>query len=868
MFKKKNNKTSPLQEPSLMSRYNFLETEQKWQKLWQKQKVFQFKPNEKLPKYYVLEMLPYPSGKLHMGHVRNYSIGDVIARFRKALGYNVLHPMGWDAFGMPAENAAMQHGVHPASWTYKNIDAMRNQLKSIGLSIDWDREFATCDPSYYQYEQKMFLDFYKAGLAEQKHTWVNWDPVEQTVLANEQVEDGKGWRSGAPVERKKMATWSFKITDFADELLQGLNEIDWPEAVKIMQKNWIGRSEGMNLCWQIDGQDETIDVYTTRPDTLYGASFMALAAHHPFIDKIAANNPAIADFIKECDALGTSEQAIETAEKKGVFTGFYVQHPLDAQIKVPIWVANFVLMEYGTGAVFGCPAHDQRDLDFARKYNLDVTVVVSPDGDPNFTIENEAYTGDGTHINSDFMNGMNFDDAFNAVAERLEAKNKGNRTIQYRLKDWGVSRQRYWGCPIPIIYCETCGTVPVNEADLPVTLPEDVSFEASGNPLEHHPTWKHVSCPKCGNDAVRETDTFDTFVESSWYFIRYCSPKNAQMAYDPQEVAYWMPVDQYIGGIEHAVMHLLYARFFVKALTKAGYQSLPDEPFKKLLTQGMVNHMTYKDEAAQWVNIDDVKAEGNGKFVKISDGSSVYAQRVEKMSKSKLNGIDPDTILKAYGADAARLFVLSDNPPERSFEWSDAGIEGAWRFIGKYFRVVSEQSNFMTKGELPGNLDGDYKKLWVLANQTIKNVTEDLMDHRTHNAIAKIRELFNATEKFNGNDDIGHILRYHLFKIITQLLAPFTPHVTEEVWQMLGFETILAHATWPKADEAYLQDETITIAVQVRGKLRGTIEVEKDAHQDVVRKIALELPKVAKEIHKKELKKVIVVPNKIVNIVY
>ncbi len=850
-----------------MSRYNFLETEQKWQKIWQEQKTFHYKADEALPKYYVLEMLPYPSGKLHMGHLRNYSLGDVIARFRKSLGYNVLHPMGWDAFGMPAENAAMQHGVHPASWTYENIAIMREQLKSIGVSIDWNKEFATCSPDYYKHEQKMFLDLYKAGLAEQKHTWVNWDPVEQTVLANEQVEDGKGWRSGAPVERKKMATWSFKITDFSDELLQGLDEIDWPEAVKTMQTNWIGRSEGMNLTWQVDSMDETIEVYTTRPDTLYGASFIALAAHHPFVDKIIEDNPAIVDFVKECDALGTSEQAIETAEKKGVFTGLYVQHPLDAQIKIPIWVANFVLMEYGTGAVFGCPAHDQRDLDFARKYDLDVTVVVSPDGDSNFTVENEAYTGDGIHINSDFMNGMNFEDAFNAVADCLERENKGSRHTQYRLKDWGVSRQRYWGCPIPIIYCESCGTVPVNEADLPVTLPEDVSFEVAGNPLDHHPSWKHVPCPKCGKDAVRETDTFDTFVESSWYFIRYCSPHNEQMPYNPKEAAYWMPVDQYIGGIEHAVMHLLYARFFVKALTKAGYQGLPNEPFQKLLTQGMVNHMTYKDADGNWVNINDIKTVNDG-FAKISDNQVVFAQRVEKMSKSKLNGIDPDTVLKAYGADAARLFILSDNPPERSFEWSDAGIEGSWRFIARYFRFASEKSSFMKNDDLPKNLDGDNKKLWVLTNQTIENVTDDLMHHRMHNGIAKIRELFNVVEKFNGNDETAHILRYHLLKVITQLLSPFIPHVTEEVWQMLGHDTIVAHAAWPKADPSFLQDETITIAVQVRGKLRGTIEIEKDAHQDVLKQAALDLPNVVKEINGKELKKVIVVPNKIVNIVY
>ncbi len=852
-----------------MSRYNFMETEAKWQKIWDETQAFQFSKDQSKEKYYVLEMFPYPSGRLHMGHVRNYSIGDVTARFRKALGYNILHPMGWDAFGLPAENAALQNNVHPADWTYKNIDSMRSQLKNIGLAIDWNLEIATCHPEYYKHEQKMFLDMWKAGIVERKKAWVNWDPVEHTVLANEQVVDGKGWRSGVAVERKQMATWSLKITDFADELLKGLDDINWPDAVKMMQENWIGRSEGMLIDWKIEKTVDLTDmdkisVYTTRPDTLFGASFIAVAAHHPLALQLANKNTDVKQFITECENIGTSEEAIEKAEKKGIFTGLYVTHPLDKTQHIPIWIANFVLMEYGTGAIFGCPAHDQRDLEFACKYDLSVIPVVAPKDNPNLVIEDEAYTGDGLHINSAFMDGLDFKEAFEAVAQKLEKENKGKRKVNFRLRDWGVSRQRYWGCPVPVIHCDDCGTVAADK--LPVTLPEDVTFDTAGNPLENHPTWKYTKCPQCHKNALRETDTFDTFMESSWYFMRYPSPRNETEPFDAGDIDYWLPVDQYIGGVEHAVMHLLYARFFTRALKKIGYTSLPDEPFKNLLTQGMVNHMTYKDEEGQWVALDDIKKQ-DGNFIKISDARPVYAQRSEKMSKSKLNGVDPEKVLLAYGADAIRLFTLSDNPPERDIDWTDGGIEGSWRFLNRLYRFMDENSEAFVKDAHLELKDEAAKKLWQMTHKTIDFVTKDLMQIRTNNAIARIRELFNYLEKYKVEGSSASTLRYHVLSIICQLLNPFTPHITEEIWQKLEYKDILAQTSWPKADEKWLIQESITLAVQVRGKMRGTIEVAIDASKEEIEQMALELPNVQREVSGKEIRKMIIVPRKIVNIV-
>ncbi|MBY0429905.1 MAG: leucine--tRNA ligase, partial [Rhodospirillales bacterium] len=652
-------------------RYNVKETEARWQGEWESREVFRAQEDPARPKYYVLEMFPYPSGRIHMGHVRNYTLGDVVARYKRAMGFNVLHPMGWDAFGLPAENAAIQNNVHPAKWTRENIAAMRDQLKSMGLSYDWSRELATCEPDYYQHEQRMFLDFLKAGLVYRKESWVNWDPVENTVLANEQVIDGRGWRSGALVEKRQLSQWFLKITQYADDLLDSLKTLErWPERVRIMQENWIGRSEGLRLFFPLKGREDRVEIFTTRPDTLFGAAFLAIAANHPLAGEMARDNPDLAEFIAECNRIGTSEAAIETAEKKGFDTGLKAVNPLLPSQKLPVYVANFVLMEYGTGAIFGCPAHDQRDLDFARRYGLPVTVVVAPKGtDPaSITIGDEAYAEDGVLVNSGFLNGKSVAEAKAAVADKLEAEGIGTRTINYRLRDWGVSRQRYWGCPIPVIHCEACGIVPVPERDLPVLLPEDVSFDKPGNPLDHHPTWSQTSCPQCGKPARRETDTFDTFFESSWYFARFTSPQSPR-GIEREAADYWLSVDQYIGGIEHAVLHLLYSRFFTRALRDCGYLGVK-EPFAGLLTQGMICHETYRDQDGSWVFPTDVDKAEDGSLTHIRTGQPITVGRSEKMSKSKKNVVDPAHIIDTYGADTARLFMLSDSPPERDLDWT------------------------------------------------------------------------------------------------------------------------------------------------------------------------------------------------------
>ncbi|NKD86036.1 leucine--tRNA ligase [Haematospirillum jordaniae] len=853
-------------------RYNIKETEQKWQKRWEDRRCFEARLDPSRPKYYVLEMFPYPSGRIHMGHVRNYTLGDVVSRFKRARGYNVLHPMGWDAFGLPAENAAIERGAHPGAWTMQNIDAMRAQMKPMGLSVDWQREFATCSPDYYRHEQKMFLDFLKAGLAYRKESWVNWDPVDNTVLANEQVVDGRGWRTGALVERRKLSQWFLKITHFADELLDSLKTLDrWPDKVRTMQANWIGRSEGARVRWPVQGRDDVIDVFTTRPDTLFGASFVALSAHHPFTTSLAEGSPDLKAFIAECDRLGTSEEAVETAEKKGFDTGLRVVHPLDPSLSIPLYVANFVLMDYGTGAVFGCPAHDQRDMDFARKYGLSVRTVVAPaDGDTVAFIAcqdqaSEAWTGDGVMVNSSFLDGMDTVAARRAVIARLEELGAGEGTIQYRLRDWGVSRQRYWGCPIPVIHCPACGAVPVPDADLPVRLPDDASFDKPGNPLEHHPTWKHVACPSCGTAAQRETDTFDTFFESSWYFARFCDPKNSTEAFARELVRYWLPVDQYIGGVEHAVLHLLYARFFTRALKACGYLDL-DEPFDGLFTQGMVCMETYRSSDGRWLERGEVDRAPDGSLVCVADGKPIVVGRSEKMSKSKKNGVDPDSILGAYGADAARLFMLSDCPPERDFDWSDAGIEGAWRFVNRLWRMAGEAMAVDTAPALPVDTSAA-GSLVRFTHKTIAQVTEDLERLRFNTAVARVRELVNAAAALDKAD--GQACAAFRFAVQTavHLLAPMTPHIAEELWEEFGYTAMLAESPWPVFDPALLEDETVTMAVQVRGKLRGTIEVARSASEEEIQSIALALDTVQAQIAGHPVRRVVIVPGKIVNVV-
>lgn len=852
-----------------MARYNVKENEAHWQAEWERLGVFNAKADSSRPKYYVLEMFPYPSGRIHMGHVRNYTLGDVVARFKRAQGFNVLHPMGWDAFGLPAENAAIQNKTHPAKWTRENIQAMRAQLKTMGLSYDWSRELATCEPDYYRFEQKMFLDFLKAGLVYRKESWVNWDPEENTVLANEQVIDGRGWRSGALVEKRLLSQWFLKITHYAEDLLAALKSLDrWPERVLLMQENWIGKSEGLRFTFDLADRDDKIDVYTTRPDTLFGASFCAIAANHPLSETLALDNPDLKTFIAECNRMGTSEAAIETAEKKGFDTGLRVVHPFDPEMLLPVYVANFVLMDYGTGAIFGCPAHDQRDFDFATKYGLAITPVVCPKGvEPStFKLDGQPFTEDGTLINSKFLNGLDVASAKAAAIDRMERLNRGQRMVNWRLRDWGVSRQRYWGCPIPVIHCDDCGVVPVPEDELPVRLPEDVAFDKPGNPLEHHPTWKQVICPQCGKPARRETDTFDTFFESSWYFVRFTSPAQDQ-AFKKDEAAYWMPVDQYIGGIEHAVLHLLYSRFFTRALKDCGYLDAP-EPFAGLMTQGMICHETYKDCDGHWLLPTEVERQADGRLTKAADGSTVVAGRSEKMSKSKKNVVDPEAIIETYGADTARLFMLSDSPPDRDLDWTESGIDGAWRYVNRLWRMVDEPAfEFANSDAVMPELDAAGKKLWSMVHKTIAAVTEDLGRFHFNKAVARIRELTNALGELKQDQPGSAWLMRKGLETALTLINPMTPHLAEALWRKLGHETLLVDAPWPKADPALLTDDTVKLAVQVNGKLRGDVELPLDCDQKTAEAAALALPNVQTAIAGKPVRKIILVPNRIVNVV-
>ena len=880
-----------------MQRYNVKVSEAKWQAAWAKARCFAVTIDPAKPKYYVLEMFPYPSGRIHMGHVRNYTIGDVIARYKRARGYNVLHPMGWDAFGLPAENAAMAKGVAPGKWTAQNIAAMRDQLKGMGLAIDWDREIATCHPDYYRHEQKMFLDFLGAGLAYRKESWVNWDPVDRTVLANEQVIDGRGWRSGATVEQRKLAQWFFRITAFSEELLAALPDLTrWPEKVRLMQANWIGRSEGARVFFPLSGRPagglgggpgggddrlpERLEVFTTRPDTLFGASFCALSPRHPLAAALAREDPGIAAFIAECGRLGTSEAAIETAEKRGVETGLRARHPFVPGRELPVYVANFVLMDYGTGAIFGCPAHDQRDLDFARAHGLPVRpVVLPPDANAaTYQIGAEAYLGDGVAFNSGFLDGLAVAEAKAAAIARLEALGLGEGQVQYRLRDWGVSRQRYWGCPIPVVHCPACGIVPVPEAELPVLLPDDAplggSGGGSGNPLEAHPTWKDVPCPACAAPARRETDTLDTFVESSWYFARFCSPRS-EAAVDRAAVDYWLPVDQYIGGIEHAVLHLLYSRFFVRGLKRCGYLDL-EEPFAGLFTQGMVCHETYRDAQGAWLSPDEVTRDGAGAPVG-PDGGPVSRGRSEKMSKSKNNTVDPARIIETYGADTARWFMLSDSPPERDLEWTASGVEGAHRFLQRLWRLVQEAlGSLPPPGPIPGPVPDAAAPgvagtaaldLRRASHRAVQAVTEDIERFRFNRAVARIYELSNRVSGFDPQDAAGRWALREALEFLVRLSGPMMPHLAEALWERLGGQGLLVDQPWPEADALLLTEDSVTLAVQVNGKLRATVSLPREATDARAEAAALAEPAVQRALAGKTPRKVIVVKNRVVNLV-
>jgi leucyl-tRNA synthetase len=871
-------------------RYNAREAELRWQKVWDERGIFATRNDDPRPRYYVLEMFPYPSGRIHMGHVRNYAMGDVVARYKRARGFNVLHPMGWDAFGMPAENAAMERKVHPRAWTYDNIAAMRAQLKSMGLSLDWRREIATCDPSYYKHQQRMFLDFVRAGLVERKKSKVNWDPVDRTVLANEQVIDGRGWRSGAVVEQRELTQWFFKITHFAQELLDALDGLErWPDKVRLMQKNWIGRSEGLLIRFKLDSSttpngERELDIFTTRHDTLFGAKFMALSPDHPLAIAAAEKNPELAKFIAECKRHGTAQELVDKAEKLGFDTGMRAVHPFDPDWKLPVYVANFVLMEYGTGAIFGCPAHDQRDLEFSNKYGLGNTPVVCPqDQDPaKFLITDTAYDGDGRLINSRFLDGMTIEQAKEEVARRLETALQGNRPVaqrqvNFRLRDWGISRQRYWGCPIPIIHCDKCGVVPVPERDLPVTLPDDVTFDRPGNPLDRHPTWKHVTCPECGGEATRETDTMDTFVDSSWYFIRFTDPWIADAPTQRAIANQWMPVDQYIGGIEHAILHLLYSRFFTRAMKVAGHVDL-EEPFAGLFTQGMVVHETYQKTDGTWAAPAEIKIEGaddNRRAILIDTGEAVQIGPMEKMSKSKRNTVDPDDIISGYGADVARWFMLSDSPPDRDVNWTERGVQGAWRFAQRLWRLVCDcvEITASAPAERPQAFGQNALEVRRAAHKALARVSDEIEKLHFNVCVAQIYELTNAlseavnsAKQTNVTADLQWAIR-EAAEILVVLFHPMMPHLAEECYAALGHDSLVAQQAWPELEPDLLVEDTVTLPVQINGRKRADVTVARDAGNRDIEAAVLALPPVQRALEGKTPKRVIVVPQRIVNIV-
>ena len=854
----------------MIEKFNFKVIEKKWQDKWFELNSFVAKKDLTKEKFYILEMFPYPSGKIHMGHVRNYTLGDVIARYKRGKGFNVLHPMGWDAFGMPAENAAMENNVHPADWTYENIDTMRSQLKLMGLSIDWSREFATCDQDYYHHQQKLFKKLYENNIVYKKKSYVNWDPVDNTVLANEQVIDGKGWRSGADVEQKELSQWFFKIKDYADELLSDLDTLNhWPEKVKLMQKNWIGKSEGCHLSFDIfDSKknkiNQQLNIFTTRPDTIFGASFCAISPMHPLAKKIAETNESIKDFINTQSSSAVNEESIARTEKEGIKTDLVVQHPFKNDIFLPIYIANFILMDYGTGAIYGVPAHDQRDFEFAKKYNLDILQVIK-----NKKISedlDEAYTGEGELINSDFLNGMSVEEAKKCIIAKLEELELGKKEINYRLRDWGISRQRYWGCPIPIMYREDGEVIPVPDHELPVILPVDIDFTKPGNPLERHPTWKFTTCSETGLKAVRETDTLDTFVDSSWYFMKYCSDDIKSSNFNDEDLNYWMSVDQYVGGVEHAILHLLYSRFFSKALKSSGIGKI-NEPFKGLFTQGMVCHETFKTKKGEWVLPSNVK-EKDHRFFHYETNEEIIRGPSESMSKSKKNVIDPEAIISMYGADTARWFMLSDSPPGRDINWSESGVRGSWKFINKVWTIINKNKNlFSTEIETSENNSQKYNDIKKITHKILKDVTISIETFQMNVAVAKIYELTNFISTFEpDNNNDKYALRESLV-ILIRILEPMIPHIAEECWSIIGGKKLLSDQSWPIYNEKYIQDDMVQIVIQVNGKKRAILEIENDSEQDkVINKLKnIENIQILKDLN--DVKKIIFVKNKILNIV-
>ena len=856
-------------------RFNPKIADKKWQNIWDTNNYFLSKVDHSKEKYYILEMFPYPSGKIHMGHVRNYTLGDVVARFKRAQGFNVLHPMGWDAFGLPAENAAIQNKTSPSDWTYKNIEEMKRQLKLIGLSIDWTKEIATCNKTYFKHQQKLFKDFFDNKLVYKKESQVNWDPVEQTVLANEQVIDGKGWRSGVEIERKKLSQWFFKITDFRNELLDGLTQLPkWPEKVKLMQENWIGKSIGCEINLElVDSKfksiKESLKIYTTRPDTIFGATFCAISTGHPLALEISKDNDDVKNFIKKYESKNITEETLAKTEKEGIKIDYFIKHPLIKDKFLPVYIANFILMEYGSGAIYGCPAHDQRDLDFANKYNIEVIPVLMPKNDnEKYTITDEAYTGDGTLINSDYLDGLNIKDAQALVIRKLESLKIGSKKTNFRLRDWGISRQRYWGCPIPIIYREDGEIICLSQEHLPIELPEDIDLSSPGNPLENHPTWKYTKCPLTGMNAIRETDTLDTFVDSAWYFLRFCSAENNNEAFNENDINYWMPVDQYVGGVEHAILHLLYSRFFTRALNKTE-QIKFKEPFSGLFTQGMVCHETYKSKSGEWIYPSDLYEKDKKYFLKVSDEEIVRGP-IESMSKSKKNVVDPENIIDEYGADTARLFMLSDSPPERDINWSLSGINGAWKFTQKFWRTVSNSKNIFNINirNKPDKFDRISINFRKKIHKYLKLITNSIENFQMNVAVAKIHEMNNELTSFIPDNESQKWAKKEALNILLRVAEPMMPHLAEECWKQIGNSKSIIEVPWPLYEEALITEDEALIIIQINGKKKAEIHVANNMEEKHVYSAALNLENIQNIITSETIiKKKIFIPNKILNIV-